>query len=128
MAPARITNSEIIQYPIASRTTGIDATYIGFWTALRGGEFLGSGLIKNNPDVIADGQRYNLPVDAINIDIPNGAYTTAMAEKIADGMILGGMYISLHNGNPGATGANEISVSWYARAWVAPSKWQVTIS
>ena len=125
--PASITNSAIINYNVAD-AAGVDATHIGLYTALTSGTFLGGVAMTSNTSVIQDGERYRFAASAITFTVANGDFTAAMAEKLANGAVLGGLFISLHTGDPGSNGADEVTPSWYARASVAANAWTVTTS
>ena len=122
---AQASNTNLIQFPAAT-IAGLDVTHIGLRTAQAAGTFLGGKAVSGNPAAIQIGQRYQLAAGEIDLVVANGDYVAAMAERFVRGGIAAGLWISLHTGNPGNNGANEISESWYSRVQVPQASWTVT--
>lgn len=122
---AQASNTNIVQFPIAT-AAGVDVTHIGIFSAASAGDFLGGKAVSGNPAAIAIGQRFQLAAGEVDIVVANGDFQAEMAEKMVRGAILGGLYLSLHTGNPGTTGANEVNEAWYSRVNVTQASWTVT--
>ena len=112
-------NTAAVLFPVGS--AGDDATHYGFWTALAGGTFLGGKAITANVAALGAGERYRFPATMLEITANEGDFNDAMANRALDGMIAGTLYISIHDSDPGTTGANEIAGA--TRQSIAAAGW-----
>ena len=122
---AQASNTNLIQFAPAT-IAGVDVTHIGIWSAQANGTFHGGKAVSGNPAAVAIGQRFQIAAGEVDVVVANGDFQASMAEKFVRGGILGGLWISLHTGNPGNNGANEVNEAWYDRVTVAQADWTVT--
>ena len=114
---ANRTNTNGVTFPGApSSLINTDITHAGLWSAAAGGTFFGGEALSNDPDAVgALGEVFEVAVGAVGITVTMGDYQDALAGRVLDGG-LGTLYVSLHAGNPGTTGANEeTAVTGYDR-------------
>ena len=122
---ATATNTAGIQYGVAT-TAGTDVTHYGLFTAASGGTFLLGDAITGNPSPIAIGERYQFAASALVLTLPEGDFTPAAAARAIQGFVdEGTVYVSLHSGDPGGTGASELTDTWYSRQSVVAAGWTV---
>lgn len=115
-------NSGLIEWePAPTGAINDVPSHIGLWTALTGGTFLGGDAIGNTVTALVLGEKLQISALALTLTIPDGAdFTPAMALRMVNGMISSSIYISVHEGDPGDTGASAIPL---ARQEVATGGW-----
>ena len=121
---ATATNTAAIVFEAApADAVGDDATHYGIWDAATNGNFLGGDTIGTNPTPLELGERYEIEASSITLTFLRGTdgFTEEMAKRQRDGAVSGTLYISVHDGDPGTTGANEITD--LDRATIAESGW-----
>jgi hypothetical protein len=112
-------NSALVTFPTASGdwTT---ATYFGIYDAGTSGNFLGSTILTNARTVLS-GQYAEFAIGALDLSIGTAFGTDTLANIVNalfrnTSLQVTQAYMSLHSGDPGATGANELANSYsYAR-------------
>ena len=112
MAFAR--NNKVIQSAqAAAGQVGDDATWVAVWDAATSGNLLTRIQITGNPDALILDARYQIPINGL-VFRQNAATneTEEFAKRALEGRIDGGVWISWHDGNPGAAGtANLITLA-----------------
>ena len=122
---AAITNDNTITFgpPTA---TWLDVTHAGIRFGGSGQAFYGRSALSNNPDPAQSGATVEFAAGDLDFSIPAGELTEAAVQAMATALVSSGLIVSLHSGNPGTTGANELSGSGYARVTVAAGDWTVS--
>ena len=117
---ANATNASAVTF---STPVNTDPTHFGYWTAATGGTFLGGDSITTN---VAAGASFRFPAGDLDIGMTTGDLTEAGRRKALAGVVLGGVWVSLHTGNPGSTGASQVTGTPYARQNVVQTSWTIT--
>ena len=109
---ADLTTNAIITFA-APPSAGEDATFLGFFASENGTDFLFAVPITGNPDALALGEFYQVPIG--DLDLTQAATSNANiklgeagARRMLTGLITGGGWAAVFDGDPGTTGANEI--------------------
>ena len=125
---AQATNTNAVNFEPASQEAvdaNADATHVGLWTAETGGLFLWGAAIAGDPAALELGERYRIEPGVLVITQSAGpGETEAMAKRGIAGRIAGTLYVSVHSGDPGVTGENEITQ--ISRASITAANWTVT--
>lgn len=121
------TNDNVVQYPEPSPNAWPEVDHVGLWTAATGGTFLGGGDLTTAVTPGA-GDDVRFAVGDLDIVLTTAGISTMGEIRALQGYVgsTGSVYVSLHSGDPGETGANEINGNAYARVAVAVS--DLTIS
>ena len=85
-------------------------THFGIWdsaTATAEVNFYGGGSISGSSATPTAGARVAFAVGGVRIRVTGG--TNEVQGEATDGIIDKDLYVSLHNGDPGTTGASEIT-------------------
>ena len=108
--PATATIITAVQSAAAlAGAVGEDASWINVWSALNGGNNLGRQAISTDPAPLAIGDRYELAADSLVFTQPEGAgETNYMSERKVRGVVVGGIWISWHTGDPGPNGTDNL--------------------
>ena len=114
-------NTATLTFPTATGSWG-NVTHFGFRTTAGGGTWLGGDAL-NNARQVAIGATPSFAAQELSVTVPDGEATAAGGLRAANGFISGTVYVTLHNGNPGANGTNEVSGGGYARAAIAANAW-----
>ena len=104
--------------------SGTDPTYVGFFTTSTGTGFIGANTITSN---VAANTSFRLAPGALDINYTTGGDLVELGRRRAiAGVVDGGIWVSLHDGNPGNGGANEVSGGSYVRKNVASADISIT--
>ena len=107
--PATATQNAAIQSAVAgSAQDGDDVTNLTYWSALTGGNYLGTKAVTNNPAAIATGGRFTIASGEVRFTVPNGDGTNHFAERMARGIVEGGIWVQFHTGSPGSNGTSSV--------------------
>lgn len=113
---ATASNKAVISYTnIRTRPT-----HIGIWS---GATFIAG---KSISPAYSAGINIDIPINDLDIVIPNGDLNAAGAQYFLGRLNLGSIGVSLHSANPGTSGASEISGGGYSRATVPTNGWNIT--
>ena len=119
---ATVDNVSVIQFPTPNAAWD-QPTHFGVWSAASGGDFLGGSALGSTVTAPAIGADVEFAAGALDIEIPDGEFTTDGADLAIAGFIGTALYVSLHSSNPGSSGNNELSGGNYARVMVASAGW-----
>ena len=124
---ATIDNDNTIQFPTPSAAWS-QPTHFGLFVSASGSgaaNFLGGDQLSATVSAPAIGADVQFAAGAFDITIPDatGDLTAAGAGKAADGVVSGGVWVSLHSADPGSTGTNELTGGDYARVEVDEGDW-----
>lgn len=126
-----ITNADIVKFPLMIAAVGT-ITHIAVWDAMSGGNLWWYSSALSLSIVTETGISPAIAPAAINIGL-GGEVSTYLSHATLNHLFRGveytrpgtSIYASLHTGDPGLTGASEVSGNNYARvqvsAWDAPS-------
>ena len=109
MATAENTNT--VDFNVG--TAGDDADQWALFTAAAGGTRLWEASLTNNPAALTTNQFYRFAAGALVLTQPVGAggATAPMAEKAADGMVAGGLYVELEDSADDSAFTNRVLVA-----------------
>ena len=115
-------NAAIIQFPMPS-AAWTEPTHFGLWDAMTAGNFRGGDALSASVSAPAIGADVQFAAGALDIEIPDGDFTTAAAGDAIEGFVGTALYVSLHSADPGDTGASELTGGDYARVEVLAAGW-----
>ena len=121
------TNTGIIQFAAPTADLPNLPTFLGAWSSMTVGDFLGhSGItiVDQNGDPVSAVQAnadIQFPANTFTATIPAGELTVAGALRAVQGVFLGSVFMSLHSSDPGQTGANEITTQGIVRVQLPAS-------
>ena len=105
-------DSEILTPAVVVAQDNSDATHYGVWHGDpdSGGTFLWGNSLSNNPNAARTGDRWRFAAGAIVLtqNSTAGRESDDLQQRKLAGVIAGGLYVAMHTGNPGTTGANLI--------------------
>ena len=113
-------NDQVIQFPTPTGAWNTP-THFGAWTSSSGGTLRGGSLLGSTVSAPAIGADVEFAAGALDIEIPDGEFTSDGAEAAIEGFIGSSLWISLHTGSPSSS--NELSGGSYARVQVTSSNW-----
>ena len=121
------TNDNVIQFAAPTPAAWGTLSYLGFHDAATGtANFIGSSALDTSR-ATSIGADVEIPAGDFTVTQPNGEYTDYGAERALNGALgNGSIWVSAHTGDPGTTGANEVSGNAYARVEVAVSDLTIT--
>ena len=120
---AQILNDNVITFGPPTATWS-DITHFSIW---KGGTYIGSSALSNNPDAPQTGASVTFAASACGISIPEGELSSAGSEDTAEGVLDADLQVRLHSGAPGSNGtSNVLSGSGYAHVIVAEADWTIS--
>ena len=119
---ATATNTAVVQFPTPTGSWGT-VTHYGIWSLATGGVFLGGGQLSAQRTP-GSGSDVEFAAEELDFVVGNGDFTNAAGQDAIRGALSGNgartnFHISLHSGDPGDDGSNEISGNAYARVALA---------
>ena len=98
-------------------------THFALWNAATAGTLKASSTVTLSP-APSVGDNINFAIDAIVIQIPNGAFTDSGSDDAVDGFVSSTLYGSLHTASPPTT-SNQITVDDADRKSITMAEWDV---
>ena len=114
MATAK-NSKDVVSVVASGAAIGKDCTHISLWnhaTASAATNLLAYFQIFNDPDAIADGEQFKIAANGVTLTYtPGTGETEVLAKAALAGVVSGGVWVQLHEDDPGSNGtANIIGV------------------
>ena len=124
MATAKNTNI-VRSIAAPAGAVGDDCTHVTLWTAQAAGDLLLSLAITTDPAALALGDKYEIAAEALALtQNPAAGETAALAERMLQGAIAGGVWVQFHTAAPGNAGADNV-IDELGRTGIAEADWTV---
>lgn len=129
---ASATNTSSVEFSSGVTGNWQRPTHFGVWTHATGttaSQFIGRSALTGSPAAPVTGASVSFAAGALSLTIDETELTNEGAKQALMGITDVALYISLHTGDPGTTGASEFvssSSPGYARKVVASTGWTIS--
>ena len=117
-----VSNTAAVTFPTPT-SAWAQPTHFGYRTAANGGTWIGGDALSAAVAAPQAGATVQFPANALVVELPPGEWEAGGVAKGLVGFISGTLYVTLHSGNPGADGANELAGGGYQRVAIPANAW-----